>query len=88
MSLAETLSFLFQLNFLTFGSVSFLFKLKFDIVSCPVSQCTLTSIQDYSTEGMSENQLLFLQHLRELGLVFQRKVKFFQSWKDNAIFFN
>ena len=30
--------------------------------------------QDYSTDGMSENQLQFLQHLRELGLVFQRKV--------------
>ena len=32
--------------------------------------------QAYSTEGMSESQLQFLQHLRELGLVFQRKVRF------------
>ena len=31
-------------------------------------------VQDYSTEGMSESQLKFLQHLREFGLVFQRKV--------------
>ena len=33
-----------------------------------------TLLQDYSTEGMSESQLKFLQHLREFGLVFQRKV--------------
>ena len=31
--------------------------------------------QDYSVEGMSESLLTFLQHLREFGLVFQRKVK-------------
>lgn len=30
--------------------------------------------QDYSTEGMSESLLVFLQHLREFGLVYQRKV--------------
>lgn len=30
--------------------------------------------QDYSVEGMSESLLTFLQHLREFGLVFQRKV--------------
>lgn len=34
-----------------------------------------TLLQDYSTEGMSESQLKFLQHLREFGLVFQRKVQ-------------
>jgi len=28
---------------------------------------------DYVTEGMSSKQLLFLQHLREFGLVYQRK---------------
>ncbi|KAH7983463.1 hypothetical protein HPB52_012221 [Rhipicephalus sanguineus] len=28
---------------------------------------------DYSTEGMSESLLVFLQHLREFGLVYQRK---------------
>ena len=32
--------------------------------------------QDYSTEGMSESLLVFLQHLREFGLVYQRKVIF------------
>ena len=31
-------------------------------------------IKDYSTDGMSESQSKFLQHLREFGLVFQRKV--------------
>ena len=31
-------------------------------------------LKDYSTEGMSESQSKFLQHLREFGLVFQRKV--------------
>lgn len=28
---------------------------------------------DYVTDGMSEQQLMFLQHLREFGLVYQRK---------------
>ncbi|XP_046387995.1 general transcription factor IIH subunit 4 [Ischnura elegans] len=31
--------------------------------------------KDYSTEGMSEGLLVFLQHLREFGLVYQRKRK-------------
>lgn len=31
--------------------------------------------QDYSVEGMSDSLLNFLQHLREFGLVFQRKVR-------------
>ncbi|XP_048514235.1 general transcription factor IIH subunit 4 isoform X2 [Athalia rosae] len=31
--------------------------------------------KDYSTEGMSEGLLTFLQHLREFGLVYQRKRK-------------
>ncbi|XP_045525898.1 general transcription factor IIH subunit 4 isoform X2 [Pieris brassicae] len=31
--------------------------------------------KDYSTEGMSNNMLMFLQHLREFGLVYQRKRK-------------
>ncbi|XP_049457553.1 general transcription factor IIH subunit 4 isoform X2 [Epinephelus fuscoguttatus] len=35
----------------------------------------LKSAQDYSVEGMSESLLTFLQHLREFGLVFQRKRK-------------
>jgi len=32
--------------------------------------------QDYSTEGMSDGLLVFLQHLREFGLVYQRKVRY------------
>lgn len=32
------------------------------------------SFQDYSTEGMNDGLLIFLQHLREFGLVYQRKV--------------
>jgi hypothetical protein len=39
---------------------------------------TSVYFQDYSTEGMSESLLVFLQHLREFGLVYQRKVIFFQ----------
>uniref|UniRef100_UPI0023EA922D general transcription factor IIH subunit 4 n=1 Tax=Agelaius phoeniceus TaxID=39638 RepID=UPI0023EA922D len=42
--------------------LSFLFQLSF-------------SPWDYSVEGMSESLLTFLQHLREFGLVFQRKRK-------------
>ncbi|XP_064457313.1 general transcription factor IIH subunit 4-like [Ornithodoros turicata] len=42
--------------------LTFLFQLSF-----------LTLGRDYSTEGMSESLLLFLQHLREFGLVYQRK---------------
>lgn len=37
---------------------------------------TSVYFQDYSTEGMSESLLVFLQHLREFGLVYQRKVIF------------
>ena len=43
--------------------LGFLFQLSFS-----------TLAQDYSTDGMSENLLTFLQHLREFGLVYQRKV--------------
>ncbi|CAN8019168.1 unnamed protein product [Ixodes persulcatus] len=42
--------------------LTFLFQLSF-----------LTLGKDYSTEGMSESLLVFLQHLREFGLVYQRK---------------
>ncbi|XP_013394189.1 general transcription factor IIH subunit 4 [Lingula anatina] len=45
-------------------ALSFLFQLSFSTLG-----------KDYSTEGMSESQLKFLQHLREFGLVFQRKRK-------------
>ncbi|CAG2237501.1 general transcription factor IIH subunit 4-like [Mytilus galloprovincialis] len=44
--------------------LSFLFQLSFSTLG-----------KDYSTEGMTENQLKFLQHLREFGLVYQRKRK-------------
>ena len=30
--------------------------------------------QDYSTEGLTRGQLLFIQHLRQFGLVYQRRV--------------
>ena len=45
-------------------TLSFLFQLSFSSVG-----------KDYSTEGMSEQQLTFLQHLREFGLIYQRKRK-------------
>jgi len=32
--------------------------------------------RDYSTEGHSEQMQLFLQHLREFGLIYQRTVSF------------
>ncbi|XP_071657080.1 general transcription factor IIH subunit 4 isoform X4 [Patagioenas fasciata] len=44
--------------------LSFLFQLSFSTLG-----------KDYSTESMSESLLTFLQHLREFGLVFQRKRK-------------
>ncbi|XP_033929466.1 general transcription factor IIH subunit 4 isoform X2 [Melopsittacus undulatus] len=44
--------------------LSFLFQLSFSTLG-----------KDYSVEGMSESLLNFLQHLREFGLVFQRKRK-------------
>ncbi|XP_075216082.1 general transcription factor IIH subunit 4 marionette [Lycorma delicatula] len=42
----------------------FLFQLSFSTLG-----------KDYSTDGMSEGLLMFLQHLREFGLVYQRKRK-------------
>jgi transcription initiation factor TFIIH subunit 4 len=44
--------------------LQFLFQLSF---------CTVG--KDYSSEGLTETQLKFMQHLRELGLVYQRKRK-------------
>lgn len=44
--------------------LSLLFQLSFSILG-----------RDYSTEGFSANLLTFLQHLREFGLVYQRKRK-------------
>ncbi|XP_014279328.1 general transcription factor IIH subunit 4 [Halyomorpha halys] len=44
--------------------LAFLFQLSFSILG-----------KDYSTEGLSESLLTFLQHLREFGLVYQRKRK-------------
>ncbi|KAK7487264.1 hypothetical protein BaRGS_00021492 [Batillaria attramentaria] len=49
-----------------------------DLVSCLafLFQLSFSTLgKDYSTEGMSESQLRFLQHLREFGLVYQRKRK-------------
>jgi len=43
--------------------LGFLFQLSFSTLG-----------QDYSTDTMSERLLTFLQHLREFGLVYQRKV--------------
>ncbi|KAM7441372.1 General transcription factorIIH subunit 4 [Porites harrisoni] len=44
--------------------LSFLFQISFATLG-----------KDYSTDGMSDSQSKFLQHLREFGLVFQRKRK-------------
>uniref|UniRef100_UPI00398F5864 general transcription factor IIH subunit 4 n=1 Tax=Pristiophorus japonicus TaxID=55135 RepID=UPI00398F5864 len=44
--------------------LSFVFQLSFSTLG-----------KDYSVEGMSDSLLTFLQHLREFGLVFQRKRK-------------
>ncbi|XP_062905909.1 general transcription factor IIH subunit 4-like [Mobula hypostoma] len=44
--------------------LSFVFQLSFSMLGT-----------DYSVEGMSDSLLTFLQHLREFGLVFQRKFK-------------
>ncbi|MEE6471935.1 hypothetical protein FKM82_009411 [Ascaphus truei] len=44
--------------------LSFMFQLSFSTLG-----------KDYSVEGMSDSLLIFLQHLREFGLVFQRKRK-------------
>lgn len=44
--------------------LSFLFQISFS-----------TYGKDYSIEGMTEKQFIFMQHLREVGLVFQRKRK-------------
>lgn len=41
---------------------------------CVVAPSWPSLHQDYSVEGMSDSLLNFLQHLREFGLVFQRKV--------------
>lgn len=56
-----------------------LIKIQLDV---KLSEKCLIFMQDYSTEGMSESQLKFLQHLREFGLVFQRKVL-----RRNQVFF-
>ncbi|KAI2801660.1 General transcription factor IIH subunit 4 [Blomia tropicalis] len=52
----------FNLNFIE--CLSFMFELNF-----------LTLGKSYSTEGMSDSIQTFLQHLREMGLVYQRKRK-------------
>ncbi|PIK59181.1 hypothetical protein BSL78_03878 [Apostichopus japonicus] len=44
------------------NQLSFLFQLSFSTLG-----------KDYSSDGMDESQLQFLQHLRELGLVFKER---------------
>lgn len=44
--------------------------------------------QDYSTEGMSEKLQVFLQHLREFGLVYQRKVELFYFTSNGSKIFD
>lgn len=44
--------------------LSMLFQLSFSTLG-----------RDYSTEGLTPNMLVFLQHLREFGLIYQRKRK-------------
>ena len=69
----ECLSFIFELNFLTLGKVFFK-----TILICLETKAF--SLQSYSTEGMSETLQTFLQHLREMGLIYQRKVFCFIAW--------
>lgn len=70
----EILSFLFQLSFSTLGRVSARFASFLDARS-RMRRFWPLHFQDYSVEGMSDSLLTFLQHLREFGLVFQRKVR-------------
>ncbi len=53
-----------QRNINLIECLSFLFQISFS-----------TYGKDYSVEGMTEKQFTFMQHLREIGLVFQRKRK-------------
>ena len=45
-----------------------------------------TWLQDYSVDGMSQGLLIFLQHLREFGLVYQRKVGTRYRWYPLPVF--
>lgn len=86
MDLVEILSFLFQLSFSTLGKVSrglewarwekgvSVWDWERENGMCFGPQLATPFPQDYSVEGMSDSLLNFLQHLREFGLVFQRKV--------------
>lgn len=82
MDLVEILSFLFQLSFSTLGRVSAPLLVLSMVEAEPGfwSWCWIMALlfQDYSVEGMSASLLTFLQHLREFGLVFQRKVRPYQ----------
>ncbi len=70
MDLGECLNFLFQLSFAKLGQVGL--KQSFFRAAPLLYICSLIS-QDYSTAELSNNLLKFLQHLREFGLVYQRK---------------
>ncbi|XP_044794264.1 general transcription factor IIH subunit 4 isoform X3 [Bubalus kerabau] len=54
--------------------LSFLFQLSFSTLG-----------KDYSVEGMSDSLLNFLQHLREFGLVFQRKIIHFLRTRAHPV---
>ena len=69
MSLVECLSFLFQLSFSQLGKVILYLILLFQLDHL----IYVNNLQDYSTDGMSNNLMNFLQHLREFGLLYQRK---------------
>ncbi|MBN3270501.1 TF2H4 factor, partial [Polyodon spathula] len=90
MDLVEILSFLFQLSFSTLGrssgyrsDINHDDNSTFHVASSTavpkhgsdVIALRATHRHDYSVEGMSDSLLTFLQHLREFGLVFQRKRK-------------
>ena len=67
MDLVEVLSFFFMLSTMELGRVRpecdyFVFE-------------KLISVQDYSTESLSETQKAMLEDLRDYGLVWQRKVR-------------
>ena len=71
MSLVECLSFLFQLSFSQLGKVILYLILLFHLDHLHI--LNVNNLQDYSTDGMSNNLMNFLQHLREFGLLYQRK---------------
>uniref|UniRef100_A0A3P9Q4N4 General transcription factor IIH subunit 4 n=1 Tax=Poecilia reticulata TaxID=8081 RepID=A0A3P9Q4N4_POERE len=64
----------FQFLLLDTASQLWYFTLQY-LKTAQVTYSVCSYGHDYSVEGMSESLLTFLQHLREFGLVFQRKRK-------------